>query len=106
MHNRSVVNINPSRFMGHVVAAGLVVYLLYHAFEGERGLYRWFSLKQEIRETNVIAEQIATEKLKLQNKVTRLSPETLDLDLLEEQVRKVLNFIAPNELIIINSPNP
>jgi len=42
----------------------------------------------------------------LQNKVTRLSPETLDLDLLEEQVRKVLNFVAPNELIIINSPNP
>ena len=42
----------------------------------------------------------------LQNRVTRLSPETLDLDLLEEQVRINLNFAAADEIGVINPSKP
>lgn len=106
MQVKILSNFTSRKLSRHIIGAGLVLYLLYHAFEGERGLYRWFKLKQEIRETNNLAQQIAAEKNILQNRVTRLSPETLDLDLLEEQVRMILNFAAPDEVIVINPSNP
>ncbi len=106
MQVRILSNFTSRKLTRHIIGAGLVIYLLYHAFEGERGLYRWFMLKQEVRETNTLAAQIASEKNILQNRVTRLSPETLDLDLLEEQVRIILNFAATSEIVVINPSNP
>lgn len=79
-----------------------VVYFGYYFMSGDRGLHRFFELKKQIKE----AEQILSEKSevrdKLAHKVKLLSSESLDLDLLEERARIVLNLVGEDELILIN----
>ena len=37
----------------------------------------------------------------MSNRIKKLQPNTLDLDFLDEQVRKKLGFIEKNEIVII-----
>ncbi len=50
-----------------------------------------------------MADQYRAEKEQLEQKVRLLSSASLDLDLLEERTRTVLNFAAEDEFIILDS---
>lgn len=79
----------------------MFVYFGYHAINGERGLFRWLALRQDFVQTKRIALNVANEKMELEKKVALLSPESLDLDMLEERARIILNLGGKNELVII-----
>ena len=96
LHNR----LKNSSFV--LVCVFLVAYFLYHTVNGVLGVLRYMLLKKEIAQAEKIAESYHKQKLKLEDKVRLLSSSSLDLDMLEERAREVLNFASEYEFIILD----
>jgi cell division protein FtsB len=83
-----------------VVVIALMCYLTFAALQGEHGLFRLFQIEaQEARLREELAA-LQAERAAIANKTRRLSSEAPDLDLLDEQARKVLGLGRPDEIII------
>jgi cell division protein FtsB len=83
-----------------VAAAALICYLSFAALQGEHGLFSLLRVEaQEARLRDALA-RLQAERAVIENKTLRLSTGTLDLDLLDEQARKVLGLGRPDEIII------
>ena len=83
-----------------IVVIALMCYLTFAALQGEHGLFRLFQVEaQETRLRTELAGLLA-ERAVIANKARRLSTEHLDLELLDEQARKVLGLGRPDEIII------
>lgn len=81
-------------------------YFLFHTIQGDRGVMAWLALKQELRMADAKLAGLEAERMTLANRVSRLSPSTLDPDLLDEQVRLMLNLAAEDEAIIMRDRLP
>jgi cell division protein FtsB len=83
-----------------VAVIALMCYLSFAALQGEHGLFSL--LRVEAQESHLRAElaQLQAERATIANKTRRLSTEHLDVDLLDEQARKVLGLGRPDEIII------
>jgi cell division protein FtsB len=86
------------------VFGGLVLYFSFFAIAGERGLITLNRLENQVAEAQEKLTSLQTEHDALQRQVSRLSPESLDTDLLEERARIVLNFSRPTDLVMLQSP--
>lgn len=89
------------RFAPVILLALFLVYIYYHTVSGERGLATWFALSDKIelleKENKTLQAKVDT----LQAEVDRLSPETPDIDYLDELARAHLAVARPTEKIII-----
>ena len=81
-----------------------LIYLIYYGVQGDRGLLAWIQRGQDV----VVADQkLAAERVHrnaLAHRVALLRPESLDLDLLDERTRAVLNLVKPGEIILLEIP--
>lgn len=77
----------------------LLVYFGYHAITGDRGLLALMHLSKEVDESRNNLDQIVADKLTLEHRVSLLRDESLDLDLLDEQSRKLLGYVGKDEVI-------
>lgn len=97
--------IDPSKRAKQVLApligAALVTYFAYHAVQGDRGLLAWWQLRQQMEAVEVELASIAQERALLEHKISLMRPESIDLDMLDEQTRQVLAFAQPDEFVII-----
>lgn len=80
----------------------LCAYFSYFAVRGERGLLKYMSLQQKVAEAERMSDNYDRKRVELEQKVKLLSANSLDLDLLDERARAVLNVIGDNEFIIID----
>ena len=80
----------------------ITIYFSVYAINGERGLLKYFYLKQEISDAKKVAAEYSRQKLALNEKVKHLSNSSLDLDLLEERARIVLNLADSEEFILLD----
>src|SRR5215470_11533378 len=87
-----------------VLGISLLTYFAYHAIQGERGLFAWMQLNQQLKQTRALADAVATQRSELENRVRRLSNASLDPDLLEERVRSMLNLGREDEVVILRHP--
>ena len=85
-----------------LLGAFLIVYFAFHAINGERGLLKYLYLRQEISEAKKIAAEYESQKTHLEEKVKHLSNGSLDLDLLDERARVVLNLAGSDEFILLD----
>ncbi|MGE4611215.1 MAG: septum formation initiator family protein [Paracoccaceae bacterium] len=90
-------------FAGVLASFGMIagaVFFTYAALQGEFGIFRLFQVQAQ--ESRLLAElEILLEGHdRLQNRTHRLSNEFLDLDLLDEQARKVLGLARGDEIVI------
>ncbi len=76
-------------------------YFAYHVVQGEHGLISYIKLRSQISEATYVSREISTERQRLENDVALLRPDNLDLDMLEEAVRRQLNFNHPDEIVIL-----
>jgi len=78
----------------------LSLHFIYSALNGQYGLFNKFKYQsQELVLLNKL-EEIKIQTSTLENKVQRLSDNYLDLDLLDQQARKILGVAKSNEIII------
>ncbi len=80
----------------------ILAYFAFSALNGERSIIRYFYLQKEIASRKVIAAQYEQQKRTLEEKVKHLSNSSLDLDLLEERARIVLNLAADDEFVLLD----
>lgn len=82
------------------VVIAVVCYTSLSALQGEHGLFRLFQIEaQENRLTGELA-LLLEQRTAIANKTQRLSAEQLDIDLLDEQARKVLGLGRADEILI------
>ncbi len=90
-------------FTGILTSVGIIAgmaFFAYAALQGDYGMFRLF--QTQAQESRLLAElEVLTNNHKrLQNRTHRLSNEFLDLDLLDEQARKVLGLARGDEIVI------
>lgn len=80
----------------------LCSYFSYFAIKGDRGFLRYMYLQDKVIEAEKISENYNKQRQDLEQKVKLLSASSLDLDLLDERARAVLNVIGEDEFIILD----
>ena len=78
----------------------LSLYFLLASFSGEFGVSKKYHL---LAKEKILAKKLRetiSERKKLSNKIQRLSDNALDLELLDQQARKILGLIGEEELIV------
>lgn len=79
----------------------VLLYLVFHALNGNHGVYAL--VKEQAREESnaKILAGLQEQRAKLEHRVNMISGDMLDLDLLDEQARRVLGYTSPDELIYL-----
>jgi cell division protein FtsB len=90
------------RFAPTVFAIFLVLYFLFHSIQGDRGLLAWARLSQDLDVAQTELAYLKEERVKLDRRVSHLRRDNLDLDLLEERARVMLNFMREGEVMILD----
>lgn len=80
----------------------ILVYLLFHLFVSERSIPSLLSLSKQEKEIEVRLASLTTQRDELMGRVTRLRPETMDHDLIEEYSIQMLGHGAGDAVIIMD----
>ena len=100
--NKSVVIKNRIiLYFSFLITFFIFLYLVYFLVYGQRGLLQYFYLSKQNQEYEKSFSQLISENQYLSNRIKKLQPNTVDLDFLDEQVRKKLGLIDKNEIVII-----
>ena len=99
--NKSLVLRNKIyRFCFLLFSFFLFLYLFYFLINGGRGVLAYYKI---IKKHSLLKEELIflnNKNKKLEDKISRLSPNTLDLEYLDEQIRSNTGKISENELVI------
>lgn len=86
--------------LGQILGACIVGYFAYHAIQGHRGLLALNHLQREIAEAEATLAAVRAERERLEHRAQHLRPDSLDLDMLDERARVMLNFSHPDDVVI------
>jgi cell division protein FtsB len=84
----------------HVLLLVLLIYFVFHAVVGNRGILAYFKLNQKLEKSSTELDHLRAERIELEHKVRLLKP-PVDLDMLDEQARRVLGVARPSEKVFI-----
>ncbi len=85
----------------------LLAYFAYHALEGANGLWALRELDAEAERLSHEAAVLHAERERLESRVALLRPDNLDPDLLDEEARRTLGFVRPDEVVVLQPvPTP
>jgi cell division protein FtsB len=87
--------------VGPLLGMALTGYFAYHLVEGDRGLRAWVRLTQELRIAKENLAGVSAERAELEHRASHMRPDHVDPDLLDAQVRKTLDLVRPDEIVII-----
>ena len=79
----------------------LFIYVSYFFINGNKGFLAYYKLKKNHTDKKEQLLSLNIKNSNLQNKIFRLTPNTLDLDYLDEQIRFNIGKISPNEVKIV-----
>jgi cell division protein FtsB len=88
-----------------LLGACVAGYFIYHAVQGDRGILAWLRVTQQFEAAQQELTKSATDRAALEQRVALLSNSSLDLDMLEERARIMLNFSDPDDVVIFGSSN-
>ena len=83
-----------------VLGACVIGYFAYHTVQGDRGLLAYMRLSAEVDRAEATLADARMDRIRLERKVRLLHPDSLDLDMLEERARDVLNRVRDDEIVI------
>lgn len=78
----------------------VICYFGYHLTQGERGLITWWKMMNEVREAKIALSHSDGDKKNWEYRVSLLKGNNLDPDLLDERIRKMLNYVKKDEIYI------
>jgi cell division protein FtsB len=90
----------------YVMAALLIGYFGVNAYSGNHGLKAKEDLDQQIAALSTDLDRLKLERAQWERRVALLRADRLDPDMLDEQARSLLDYVAPNELILMSSWGP
>ena len=87
-------------FVGYCIAFTLICYFAFFIVFGDKGLTQLFVLKKQIENKETIKQEIFAKMQAKKGMVESMNLNSLDIDLLDEQARKVLGYVGKNEVVI------
>jgi cell division protein FtsB len=87
----------------YVMAALLIGYFGVNAYSGNHGLKAKEDLDQQIGTLSTDLDSLKHERAQWERRVALLRPDRLDPDMLDERARALLDYVAPNDLILMGS---
>jgi len=82
------------------IAFALSLYFTFAAVQGDFGLFRRAEIVAESEDLRHKLAQVESDVARMENLTKRMSDDYLDLDLLDEQARRVLGMVRSNEIVI------
>lgn len=95
----------PMRLIKPIAWMLVAFYMGYHTLHGERGLYALMRDKRELAQLQVELAKTKAEREKVELRVSHLRDGSLDRDLLDEQMRRMLGVMKKGEVVVLNGPN-
>lgn len=86
----------------HALILLILLYFIFHAIAGNRGIIAYFRLNQQIEKKSEELDNLKAERINLEHKV-KLLKSPMDKDMLDEQARKVLGVARQNEKVFVVS---
>jgi cell division protein FtsB len=83
-----------------LLTAGFLAYFGYHAFHGQYGIFARAGLDAEAARLETELAMVRGEREALERHASRLRPQSLDLDLLDELAREKLNVLHADEVVL------
>jgi cell division protein FtsB len=81
------------------VCCALLGYFGWHASHGPRGFPYRDGLEAELAQLAAKHEALHAERVRMEDKVTLLRPESIDPDLLDELARGILELAKPTDVV-------
>ena len=91
-----------SRLIKPLALMFMAFYIGYHALHGERGLYALVREKRELGALNEELKQTKATREKLELRVSHMRNGSLDRDLLDEQMRRMMGVMKDGEIVVMN----
>lgn len=83
------------------LALSIIGYFIYHSIQGDRGILAWVQLQERLGQTLYQLNETIKERRALEERVQDLRPESINRDLLDQQVRLKLGYTHPDEVVIL-----
>ncbi len=93
------------RFRKYIMIVLLLLLLFYFAYQmmnGERGILALFDLTKKHRVLDQDIKKLENQKMLLEKNIYMLKPESLNLDLLDEQARRSLGYGKEGETVYLD----
>lgn len=98
--NESRKSHNLMGYLASVSVVALVAYFSYSAIQGPYGMLTLFKIESKESQLKAQLAILQHQRAVAENRAHRMSDAYLDLDLLDEQARKVLGLIRGDEIIV------
>ena len=100
--NKSVILKNKViLYLSFLITFFIFIYLVYFLINGQRGMLKYFYLSKQNQQYKQTLAELNSKNINYLDRIKRLQPNTVDLDYLDENVRKKLGIIDNNEIVII-----
>ena len=86
--------------IGPVVGVSLIAYFAYHAIQGDHGIFARDNLKGEVAQAQATLGTLQTQRSEMEKRAALIDPKQVDLDMLDERARAMLNVAKPDEVVI------
>lgn len=83
------------------LALSIIGYFIYHSIQGDRGILAWVQLQERLGQAIYQLNKTVKERRALEEIVQDLRPESINRDLLDQQVRLQLGYTHPDEVVIL-----
>ena len=93
-------NISKRIFITYFVALSVILYFTFFTLFGPKSIFKLLELRNIIANKESIKRDFEDIVAKKKNIVDSMKPESLDIDLLDEQARKTLGFVGEKEVVI------
>ena len=87
-------------FIATSITIATTLSFTYYGLFGDKGVVKYFQLKKELQNKELIKKDLENKMENKQNLVNGMSSDSLDLDLLDEEDRKNLGYASKEEIVI------
>ena len=99
MHMKKITN--PIQTFLPLVSIFFLSYFLYHTLEGDRGISALYKVKNDLNSVEKQLADLTEQRERLEKRNSLLSSYSLDTDMLDEQAKRLLLMVKPNEYLVI-----
>jgi cell division protein FtsB len=93
--------LTPMRLIKPLLWMFVAFYMGYHTLHGERGIYALIRDNREVIQLEQSLAKTKAEREAMELRVSHLRDNSLDRDLLDEQMRRMLGVMSQGEVIVL-----
>lgn len=89
------------RFIVPVLSLAVVGYFVFHAYQGEYGIYSKYDLEKRIASLESRLKAVTSERAEIEKRVQLLHDGSIEKDMVDEYARRELDYTRSDELVIM-----